>query len=161
MKFSLTQSGKIAFYTPENRLYPQQKRGKFIVFSPKFALFRLIFVLYCAKIRSIVCQPRIIRTPPKRRYFRAFRQIRLRPYGEYEQSRLHQKSSKIAVFWLPASLASRFQVKTRRANALIYEYKTVAEQSISLKTRRKTEFKHNHLWLTIASQLQSPYEYLR
>ena len=67
--------------------------------------------------------------------------------GEYEQSRLYQKSSKIAVFWLPASLASRFQVKTRRANALIYEYKTVAEQSISLKTRRKTEFKHNHLWL--------------
>ena len=51
------------------------------------------------------------------------------------------------MFWLPASLASRFQVKTRRANALIYEYKTVAEQSISLKTRRKTEFKHNHLWL--------------
>ena len=54
------------------------------------------------------CQPRIIRTPPKRRYFRAFQQIRLRPYGEYEQSRLHQKSSKIAVFWLLASLASRF-----------------------------------------------------
>ena len=24
----------------------------------------------------------------------------------------------------------------------------VAEQSISLKTRRKTEFKHNHSWLT-------------
>ena len=44
-------------------------------------------------------------------------------------------------------LASRFQGKTRRANALIYRYKTVAEQSISLKTRRKTEFKHNHLWL--------------
>ena len=42
---------------------------------------------------------------------------------------------------------TRFQVKTRRANALIYEYKTVAEQCISLKTRRKTEFKHNHLWL--------------
>ena len=81
--------------------------------------------------------------------------------GEYEQSRLYQKSSKIAVFWLPASLASRFQVKTRRANALIYEYKTVAEQSISLKTRRKTEFKHNHLWIAIDTQLQSPYEYLR
>ena len=46
------------------------------------------------------------------------------------------------------SLASRFQVKTRRANALIYKYKTVAEQCISLKTRRKTEFKHNHLWLS-------------
>ncbi len=42
---------------------------------------------------------------------------------------------------------TRFQVKTRRANALIYEYKTVAEQCISLKTRRKTEFKNNHLWL--------------
>ena len=28
--------------------------------------------------------------------------------GEYEQSRLYQKSSKIAVFWLLASLASRF-----------------------------------------------------
>ena len=25
---------------------------------------------------------------------------------------------------------------------------TLAEQCISLKTRRKTEFKHNHLWLT-------------
>ena len=58
-------------------------------------------------------------------------------------------------------LASRFYGKTRRANALIYKYKTVAEQCISLKTRRKIEFKHNHLWLTIASQLQSPYEYLR
>ena len=35
-----------------------------------------------------VCQPRIIRTPPKRRYFRALRRIRLRPYSKYEQSRL-------------------------------------------------------------------------
>ena len=59
--------------------------------------------------------------------------------GEYEQSRLYQKSSKIAGFWLLASLALRFQGKTRRANALIYEYKTVAEQCISLKTRHKTE----------------------
>ena len=67
--------------------------------------------------------------------------------GKYEQSRLYQKSSKIAGFWLRASLASRFWGKTRRANALIYKYKTVAEQCISLKTRRKTEFKHNHLWL--------------
>ena len=25
---------------------------------------------------------------------------------------------------------------------------TLAEQCISLKTRRKTEFKHNHLWLS-------------
>ena len=67
--------------------------------------------------------------------------------GEYEQSRLYQKSSKIAVFWLIASLASRFQGKTRRANALIYKYKTVAEQCISLKTWRKTEFKRNYMWL--------------
>ena len=37
--------------------------------------------------------------------------------------------------------------KTRRANGIIHPYMAVAEQSISLKTRRKTEFKHNHLWL--------------
>ena len=54
------------------------------------------------------CQPRIIRTPPKRRYFRALCRIRLRPYSKYEQSRLRQKSSKIATFWLPASIAARF-----------------------------------------------------
>ena len=47
-----------------------------------------------------LCQPRIIRTPPKRRYFRALCRIRLRPYSKYEQSRLRQKSSKIATFWL-------------------------------------------------------------
>ena len=51
------------------------------------------------------------------------------------------------MFWSRASLASRFWGKTRRANALIYKYKTVAEQCISLKTRRKTEFKRNFLWL--------------
>ena len=60
------------------------------------------------------CQSRIIRTPPKRRYFRALCRIRLSPYVQYEQSRLRQKSSKIATFWLPASLAARLSLKTRR-----------------------------------------------
>ena len=61
-----------------------------------------------------VCQPRIIRTPPKRRYFRALCRIRLSPYSKYEQSRLRQKSSKIATFWLPASISARLSLKTHR-----------------------------------------------
>ena len=52
--------------------------------------------------------------PPKRWYFRALCRIRLRPYSKYEQSRLRQKSSKIATFWLPASIAPRLSLKTRR-----------------------------------------------
>ena len=44
----------------------------------------------------------------KRRYFRALCRTRLRPYSKYEQSRLRQKLSKIATFWLPASIAARF-----------------------------------------------------
>ena len=37
---------------------------------------------FAAVFRFEICQPRIIRTPPKRRYLRAFWQIRLRPYGK-------------------------------------------------------------------------------
>ena len=92
-------------------------QGFFVISSESFESFKNsgdrsgLF----AKIAPIsVCQSRIIRTPPKRRYFRALCRIRLSPYIQYEQSRLRQKSSKIATFWLPASIAAHLSLKTRR-----------------------------------------------
>ena len=42
-------------------------------------------------------------------------------YVQYVGVRLCQKSSKIAAFWLPASLAPMFLGKTRRVSALILD----------------------------------------
>lgn len=99
-----------------------------------FSLSILSFPYFCS--RKYYASQEQSEPPPKRRFFRALCRIRLSPYSKYEQSRLRQKSSKIATFLLPASLAARFWVKTRRANGIVHPY---AEQSISLKTHRKTE----------------------
>ena len=99
-----------------------------------FSLSILSFPYFCS--RKYYASQEQSESPPKRRFFRALCRIRLSPYSKYEQSRLRQKSSKIATFLLPASLAARFWAKTRRVNGIIHPY---AEPSISLKTHRKTE----------------------
>ena len=61
-------------------------------------------------------------------------------YVQYVGVRLCQKSSKIAAFWLPASLASMFLGKTRRVSALIPTYNTRAQRCISKNTVARPRF---------------------
>ena len=65
-------------------------QGFFVISSESFESFKNSKVRsgLSVKIAPIsVCQSRIIRTPPKRRYFRALCRIHLSPYSKYEQSR--------------------------------------------------------------------------
>ena len=61
-------------------------------------------------------------------------------YVQYVGVRLCQKSSKIAAFWLQASLAPMFLGKTRRVSALIQAYNTRAQRCIRKNTVARPRF---------------------
>ena len=106
----LRRVGRLSFVSCYLCLFLVSLRPSFVGCAATFSRFNFLCLYFLRRVRrlSALCQPRIVRIPPKRRYFRALCRIRLSPYIQYEQSRLRQKSSKIATFWLPASIAARF-----------------------------------------------------